>query len=524
MTSKKYIFLFSVVLLFLIIVFFYIFFSNRVNIEEFTAVDKLPQISPDYTDIVIPANIAPLNFLVKEKGKKYYVKIYSENGEAIKISNKKPKILIPIGRWKDMLSSNRGQKIFYDIYVQNNKSQWKKYDTFSNQIANEDIDGFLAYRLIKPLYRHWHNIGIYQRNLSNFSESVILHNKTLDQGCINCHTFYKNSPDDFIIHMRAGPGTGMLLTQNGKTVKVDTRTQLNNSHAAYVSWHPNKKMLAFSINKVTQFFHAIGENRDVIDHASDLFVYKIESNTVTTSPKIYGEERLETYPNWSPDGLFLYFCSAPKVIIEGSNPVDYKEIKYDLMRIGFDPEKETWGELETLLSAKETELSITQPRISPDGRFLVFCMAKYGNFPVLHPTSDLYLMDIKSGEYSKMNVNSNQSESYHSWAGNSRWIVFSSKRMDGLLARPHFSYIDDDGKAHKPFLLPQKDPEFYTTFFKTYNRPELITDPVKAKSYNLTKAAHNIEEVLKAKLDPDVAQFKPDLKSEEPAWKLGKNK
>ena len=133
-------------------------------------------------------------------------------------------------------------------------------------------------------------------------------------------------------------------------------------------------------------------------------------------------------------------------------------------------------------------------------------------------------MDIKSGEYSKMNVNSNQSESYHSWAGNSRWIVFSSKRMDGLLARPHFSYIDDDGKAHKPFLLPQKDPEFYTTFFKTYNRPELITDPVKAKSYNLTKAAHNIEEVLKAKLDPDVAQFKPDLKSEEPAWKLGKNK
>ena len=109
-------------------------------------------------------------------------------------------------------------------------------------------------------------------------------------------------------------------------------------------------------------------------------------------------------------------------------PANYEKIKYDLMRMGFDVETGAWGEAETVLSSKDTGLSITLPRFSPDGRFLVFCMSDYSTFPTFQPSSDLYLMDLKTGRYGRMECNSDQAESWHCWSSNSRWLVFSSKR------------------------------------------------------------------------------------------------
>lgn len=87
-------------------------------------------------------------------------------------------------------------------------------------------------------------------------------------------------------------------------------------------------------------------------------------------------------------------------------------------------------------------------------------MSDYGGFPVYRASSNLYLMDLKDGKYRRMECNSDQADSWHCWSSNSRWIVFSSKRENGLLARPYFCYIDMKGRAHKPFVMPQKDPTF----------------------------------------------------------------
>jgi hypothetical protein len=77
-----------------------------------------------------------------------------------------------------------------------------------------------------------------------------------------------------------------------------------------------------------------------------------------------------------------------------------------------------------------------------------------------------------------MELNSDFTESYHSWSSNSRWLVFSSKRTDGLTARPYLSYIDANGTASAPIILPQKDPSFYDDFMKTYNVPELSQERI----------------------------------------------
>ena len=147
--------------------------------------------------------------------------------------------------------------------------------------------------------------------------------------------------------------------------------------------------------------------------------------------------------------------------------------------------------METVLSAKKTGLGILEPRISPDGRFLLFCMLTYGAFPTLNPTSDLYLMDLKTGDYESLPCNSDKSDSWHSWSSNSRWFVFSSKRGDGLFMKPYFCYIDKNGKTYKSFILPQKDPAYYDSFYKIYQLPELIKKPISVKSRDLIQAIYS---------------------------------
>ena len=76
-------------------------------------------------------------------------------------------------------------------------------------------------------------------------------------------------------------------------------------------------------------------------------------------------------------------------------------------------------------------------------------------------------------------LNSDDTESYHSWSSNGRWVVFSSRRTDGIFTRPFFAHIDADGHASKPFELPMQDPDRHRQLLKSYNVPELMRGPVK---------------------------------------------
>ena len=75
-------------------------------------------------------------------------------------------------------------------------------------------------------------------------------------------------------------------------------------------------------------------------------------------------------------------------------------------------------------------------------------------------------------------VNSDDVESYHAWSSNGRWMLFTSRRDDGGYTRLYIAYFDKEGKAHKPFLLPQRDPHFYGDYYKSYNVPEFMVEPV----------------------------------------------
>ncbi len=462
------------------------------NIDQYSSIDRPPKIHPDYCETVIPPNIAPLNFLVEESGSQYCVKIHSKKGRAIQIFSRSPKIMIPQNRWHELLNANRGEQLNFDVFVKTVNppaatAQWNRFSSITNQIANENIDDFLVYRRIHPGHGFWRKMGIYQRDLHLFDESLILDNDYFKGGCLNCHTFCNNRTDKMFIGIRSAVyGSSVLLIEDGDVNKIGTKF-------GYTSWHPSGRVAAYSINKVHQFFHtAASEVRDVIDLDSLLAYYIVDSKTIKTSPQISKKDRLETYPAWSADGRYLYFCSAPLTWSDRNIiPGNFNEIKYDLVRISYDVDSDTWGELETVLSAQDTGLSILLPRISPDGRWLLFCMCNYGCFPVYQESSDLYMIDLEAAqrigkyEYRRLEINSDKSESWHSFSSNGRWIAFSSKRQSGVFTRTYLSYVDRQGKVYNPLLLPQKDPTYYDSCLWTYSVPELILEPVVVKKEKL---------------------------------------
>ena len=443
-----------------------------------------PRIRPDYDGAVIPPNIAPLNFLVEEPGRRYVAVIRAEEGPEVCVWSRSGRIQIPQRQWRSLLAANRGRRIAFDVYVQPARGAWERFDAFEVAVAREDVDGYLVYRLLDAGFNLFGRMGIYEREMGTFRERAILESNSWGEGCMNCHTFLNGSPDKMVLHLRSGArgyGSGMLLIEHGAMQKIDTKTRSGPGLACYASWHPSGKLLAFSMNKVRQFFHsARAEVRDVLDLESDLVVYMVDSNEFTSTRRIAEPDRLETYPSWSPDGRYLYFCSAPVLWSDRDHvpPEGYDRVRYDLMRIAYDVQSGRWGEMETVLSGKETGLSITLPRVSPDGRFVLFCMSQYGCFTIFQPSADLYMMDLKTGRYERLPINSDRAETWHSWSSNGRWFVFSSKRLNGLVARPYLAYVDEEGQVRKPFLLPQEDPTFYDGFLKTYNLPELVPEPV----------------------------------------------
>lgn len=133
---------------------------------------------------------------------------------------------------------------------------------------------------------------------------------------------------------------------------------------------------------------------------------------------------------------------------------------------------------------------------------MLFCMVDFGYFPVNNKTSDLFLMDLQTNRYYKPDINSDESESYISWSGNSRWFVFSSRRLDGVTSKPYFCHITSQGKLSKPFILPQEDPTFYSIDHRNFTRPELIKGRLDLNFDDLKKVIY--PEAIDAKFSTEL--------------------
>ena len=101
-------------------------------------------------------------------------------------------------------------------------------------------------------------------------------------------------------------------------------------------------------------------------------------------------------------------------------------------------------------------------------------------------------MDLTTGQARRMDgINSDNTESYHSWSSNGRWMVVSSRREDGNYTRPFIAHVDAQGHSTKAFVLPQADPEYHRQFMKSYNIPEFMRGPVRFKATDFADVLRN---------------------------------
>jgi WD40 repeat protein len=454
--------------LYYLLIFLMMYSCSKSPDDNVLITERNAALEPDYTGITIPPNIAPLNFMINEEGSAHLVKFSGPEGRQFEVYSKDGNILIPERKWKLMLQENKGKEIKVDIFARNSNKQWQKFSPVTWNIAIEKIDPYLSYRLLYPGYESWRELSIKQRSLVDFREHSVIENTVVDENCINCHAYNNGRSDDFLFHMRGTLG-GTYFYSGGKLVKTNLKTEEMANGAVYPRWHPSGKFVAFSSNKIVQRFHSANNKKvEVSDLESSLVMYDIVKNEMMNVELADKEEYMDTYPEWSPDGRYLYFCRAEQI----GEVYDYREIRYNLYRVSFDQDKKIFENTEIVFDAAQINKSVSFPRISPDGKYLVLTLADYGCFPIWHKEADLWLIDLETFEPTRLELNSECTDSYHSWSSNGKWLVFSSKRTDGLTARPYMAYIGENGNSSKPFVLPQKDPEFYNRFLKSYNIPE----------------------------------------------------
>lgn len=460
--------------------------DRQVGIDGSLGTD--PEIYPDYAGVTIPSNIAPLNFSYLGDGE---ARLLVEGVSGTRwIKSRNGLFSFGIRRWRKMLDKCKGSSLTLTVVVRK-EGRWLAFNPFSISVSDSQVDPYLAFRLLPPGYQGWYEMGIYQRDLESYSQKAIYRNVLTQRNCVNCHSFRERDPGDMLFHARASFG-GTVMVRDGEVRKLNTKTDSTISALVYPYWHPSGRYVAFSVNETHQSFFNHDPNRiEVFDAKSDVVVLDTESYEIDYSPLTKSADAFETFPTFSPDGRSLYFCSSKAV---SPMPKEYAEAKYSLCRIDFDPESFSFGDtVDTLYSAPLNGKSVSFPRISPDGKLLVFTLSGYGNFSIWHKDADLWAADLESGEiYPLDGLNSADVESYHSWSGDSKWLVFSSRRGDGLYTRPYIARIGSDGKPLKPFLLPQKNPlKFYSELMVSYNIPEFVSGKVKVGKHRISSALRN---------------------------------
>ncbi|MBQ8656206.1 MAG: PD40 domain-containing protein [Prevotella sp.] len=470
-------------------------------------VDALPSIFPDYVGVTIPVGIAPLNFTMAS-GDVDAMDVTVKGAKGGELHANGTEADFDVSDWHELLAQNKGSELTFTVCEKKDGS-WKQYQDFTVTVSPYALDEWgLTYRRIAPGYEVYSHMGLYQRDLSCFDETAIIENTQAPGMCVNCHTSDRTNPDRFVFHVRGEHGATMIQ-RDGVREWLKAKNELLGGSMVYPYWHPSGKYCAFSTNQTRQGFHItsphhpstlppstlppstlhpqpstlhpspLNQNRiEVFDQSSDIFVYNVETRETLRDSLIMTKDWSENVPVFSPDGRSLYFMTC----LQKEYPQDYKGEQYNLCRIDFDPATGKFGtQVDTLFNAVAQGKSLTWPRPSYDGRYILFTLQDYGYFSIWHEESDQWLLDLQTGEARAVEeINSPRADSYHNWNVNSHWIVFTSRRGDGLYSRLYLASVDETGHFSKPFLLPQRHPrDYYDRTLYSFNTPDFTARRVE---------------------------------------------
>ena len=203
--------------------------------------------------------------------------------------------------------------------------------------------------------------------------------------------------------------------------------------------------------------------------------YSRESGHLEPLPGADDPRYVQTGGVWSPDGQTVVFArarakepyAAGQPLALRANDPNETQIQYDLYRLPFN--RGRGGQAEPIAGASANGMSNSFPKISPDGRWIVYVQARNGL--LMRPDSQLYIVPAAGGVARRLKCNTPLMNSWHSWSPNGRWLVFSSKSRTPY-TQMFLTHIDENGNDTPAILI-----ENATAANRAVNIPEFVNIP-----------------------------------------------
>lgn len=314
--------------------------------------------------------------------------------------------------------------------------------------------------------------------------------------CANCHSFSSDGKT---------MGIDMDGPQNDKGLyaAVSIKPQISIGSKDMINWNPTQDR-QFAFNRVGFMSQVSPDGRYVLtmltraDRAPEnnyyvvnfkdyrflqvfyptrgiLYWYDRTTGKKQPLPGADDSRYVQTNGVWSPDGKYVVFARA---VARDPYPVDGKmaryandpseiQIQYDLYRVPFNDGR--GGQPVPIAGASSNGMSNSFPKISPDGRWIVFVKSRNGE--VMRPDGQLYIVPAEGGVARRMKANMSPMNSWHSFSPNGRWLVFSSKSR-GPYTKMYLTHIDEQGDDSPAILIDNA-----TAANRAVNLPEFVNIP-----------------------------------------------
>jgi hypothetical protein len=355
--------------------------------------------------------------------------------------------------WERIKESAEGQLVRLEVrgcLVRDGRRVGDVYvDSVRFKISEHPIDPVIVYRLVSPMFHGLKTPHIYYRDTRNFETRLFLPSEGVY--CTNCHAFPTN-PDlpekdiSLAIAVRGGGvrrlGIYNFATREGRQLPLNS---------FFMCWNTEGNKIAVTGGKDIYSRPMITlETQEFYVFDADVQIVNLQTGAFAPLPGASSPEYMECFPSWSPDGKTIAFCRALE--FEIGPQLLQRQAKYDLFTIPYNDGN--GGTAVPVPGAHQNGLSNFAPRYSPDGKWMVFCKGKFAT--LVKPGADLWIISTEEGATPReLECNTHRAmDSHHSWSSNSRWLMFSTKRDDGIFARPYLTEIDESGHASPPVALP----------------------------------------------------------------------
>ena len=289
---------------------------------------------------------------------------------------------------------------------------------------------------------------------------------------------------------------------------------------------PDGKRVASTVNEAlyVQNFWDYKFNQVFYPTRGIIAIYSAETRGIEALPGADDPAYVHCDPTWSPDGESLVFARAAakdpypqgRALAAYAGDPNEVPIQYDLYRIPFA--RGRGGKAEPVAGASGNGMSNNFPKISPDGRWIVFVQCRNGQ--LMRPDSRLYIVPFEGGAARPLRANLPLMNSWHSFSPNGRWLVFSSK-SNTPYTQMFLTHLDADGNDSPAILIDNA-----TAANRAVNLPEFVNTPydgfrgVDVPAVDHTRRFnHGNDLALAGKHAEAVAEFEAALKTEPNDWK-----